>query len=207
MEIRHTLVHQLAHWAEERPQVPAIHEKDASGAWRTYTWAEYWQAVRDTAKGLIALGHQVGDCVALIGGSRCGWVISEFGIMAARGIPAPIYPNNTADQAAYIVKHSRSKIAIADTGEQLAKYREGIERGLMSAEKLIVMDEPTEDEMSFEALLALGREQDDAELDKRLAELTPDETQLLIYTSGTTGTPKGVQLSHTNMIALTKDLL
>jgi len=207
--MQHTLVHQLAHLAETKAQKPAIHEKDVSGKWRTYTWSEYWEAARNTAKGLIALGHQPGECVALLAGSRCGWVICEFGIMAARGIPASIYPNNTVEQASYIVSHSRAKIAITDTAAQLAKYREGIERGLMSVEKLVLMDEPADDEgvMSLEALQALGKEQDDAELDKRLAELTTEETQLLIYTSGTTGTPKAVELSNHNMVSMTREVL
>ena len=207
---RHTLVHRLADWAERQPDTPSIHEKTADGSWRTYTWAEYWTAVRDTAKGLIALGHEVGDCVALVGDSRCGWVISQFAIQAARGVPTPIYTNNTVEQAAYIAQHARTKIAIADTAEQLGKYQAGIAQGLMSAEHLIVMDEPADDDdrvMSLEQLQALGREQGDAELEKRIAEITTDETALLIYTSGTTGLPKGVQLSHLNMTSMTEGLL
>ena len=210
MELQKTLVHQIAHWAAQTPDEPAIHEKDDAGQWRTYTWSEYWEAVRNTAKGLMALGHEVGDCVALIGGSRCGWVICEFGIMAARGVPAPIYPNNTVEQAAYIVGHSKAKIAIADTEEQVEKFRKGNEQGLMDTEKLVMMDEPKKEEeglLSLKALQALGAEQSDALLEKRLEELTPDETQLLIYTSGTTGTPKAVQLTSTNMISLIDAML
>ena len=205
VELQKTLVHQIAHWADKTPDEPAIHEKDDRGKWRTYTWAEYWEAVRNTAKGLITLGHEPGDCVALIGGSRCGWVICEFAIMAARGVPAPIYPNNTVDQASYIVNHSKAKIAIADATENLDKFREGNARDLMSAETLVQMDDLDKDEdgvLSLEALQEKGKEESDDELDKRLDELKPEETQLLIYTSGTTGTPKAVQLSSTNMLAL-----
>ena len=207
---QHTLVHRLADWAERQPAAPAIHEKKQDGSWRSYSWAEYWTAVRDTAKGLIALGHQVGDCVALVGGSRCGWVISEFAIQAARGVPAPIYTNNTVEQTAYIARHANAKIAIAGTVEELDKYRAGIARGLMSAEHLILMDEPVDDHervMSLEQLQALGREQSDAELSERIAGITTDETALLIYTSGTTGLPKGVQLSHLNMTSMTEGVL
>ncbi len=205
----HTLVHWLAHWAETTPDAPAIHEKAPDGSWRTWTWASYWDDVRQLAKGLIALDHQVGDCVGLIGGSRCGWVISQFAIMAARGIPASIYPNNTVEQASYIIGNSRAKIVIADTSEQLAKYRDGIKRELMTAEHLVLMDEPDADDSDVHSLSALqvkGRELDDAELDKRLAEMTSDETTMLIYTSGTTGVPKGVQLSHSNIMAMSEGL-
>ncbi len=209
MNERHTLVHCLRHWADTTPDAPAIHEKAADGTWRTWTWARYWQDVRDLAKGLIALGHEPGDCVGLIGGSRCGWVISQFAIMAARGIPASIYPNNTTEQAAYIIGNSRAKIVIADTAAQLAKYREGIERGLMTADHLVLMDEPAEgttDVHSLAALQAMGRELDDGLIDTRLAEMTDDETTMLIYTSGTTGVPKGVQLSHGNIMAMSEGL-
>ncbi len=205
-----TLIHRLAGWAESKPDTAAIHDRNPDGSWTSLTWREYWQACRDTAKGLIALGHEVGDCVAIVGGSRCDWVIAQFGIQAARGIPAPIYPNNTTEQTSYIAKHARTKIAIADTAEQLAKYVSGIEQGLMSADKLILMDEPTGDDdrvLSLAKLQALGREQDDTELDKRINELTTDETALLIYTSGTTGLPKAVMLSHTNMVGLAEALL
>jgi long-subunit acyl-CoA synthetase (AMP-forming) len=210
MALAPTLVGRLAHWARIQPNAPAIHEKKADGTWHSYTWGEYWDAVRSTAKGLIALGHQVGECAALIGGSRCGWVICEFALQAARGTPAPIYPNNTAEQVSYIARHARTRIAIADTLEQLAKYRQGIEQGLMSTEHLVLMDEPEggdERVISLAELQQLGREQDDGELDRRLGELTTDETALLIYTSGTTGLPKGVQLSHSNMVYLSDTML
>ncbi len=209
MAERHTLVHWLAHWAETTPDAPAIHEKAPDGTWRVWTWARYWRDVRDLSKGLIALDHQVGDCVGLIGGSRCHWVISQFAIMAARGIPASIYPNNTTEQASYIIGNSKSKIVIADTSEQLAKYRDGIERGLMSAEHLVLMDEPeagVTDVHSLTSLCAKGREQDDTELDKRLSEMQDDETTMLIYTSGTTGVPKGVELTHGNIMAMSEGL-
>ena len=209
-DVRRTLVHRLEHWAKTTPDAPAIHEKNHDGTWHTRTWAQYWQEVRDTAKGLIALGHEVGDCVGLIGGSSCGWVISQFAIMSTRGVPAPIYPNNTTEQAAYIIGNSRSKIAIAGNQEQLDKYLEAIDKKLMTCEHLICIDEPSKTDprvRSITALQELGRQQDDAELDKRLGELTDDETSMLIYTSGTTGVPKGVQLSQGNIVAMADGLL
>ncbi|MBT3219152.1 MAG: long-chain fatty acid--CoA ligase [Proteobacteria bacterium] len=209
-DVRRTLVHRLEHWAQTTPDAPAIHEKKPDGTWHTRTWAQYWQEVRDTAKGLIALGHQVGDCVGLLAGSRCGWVISQFATQSARGIPAPIYPNNTTEQAAYIIGNSRSNIAIAGNQEQLDKYLEAIDKGMMKCEHLICMDEPSKKDprvRSMTALQELGRQQDDSELNKRLTELTDDETSMLIYTSGTTGVPKGVQLSQGNIVAMADGLL
>ena len=204
MTERRTLVDQLAGWADKTPDQKAIATK-VKGEWDSLTWKEYWTAARETAKGLIALGHEVGDCVAIVGNNRSEWVICQFGIMAARGVPAPIYATNTEEQTAYIVKHSRSKVAFCDNQAQLDKYKTCLDQGLMEIDKIVTMDEIDDDDervMSLSALRALGREADDAELDKRFDELTDDETALLIYTSGTTGVPKAVTLDHGAMVVI-----
>ena len=196
----HTLVHRLADWAEKKPNSPSIHGK-VDGAWASRTWAQYWGDVRLFAKGLIALGHQRGECVAIVGDNRMEWVICELGIMAAGGIPAPIYTTELPERVAYIVGNAEAKLAICDTAAQYAKYTGAIADGLMSLDRIITMDsfDAGEEAITFDALLALGREQDDAELDARIDALSVDETGLLIYTSGTTGKPKGVMLEHGGM--------
>ncbi len=204
MTDRHTLIDQLEGWARKRPKRQAIATK-VNGAWQPHTWSEYWEDVRVTAKGLIALGHQPGECIALVGNNRSEWVICQFGIMAARGVPAPIYATNTKEQTAYIVEHSRSKIAVCDDQAQLEKYLSCIEGGLMEVDKIITMDVIESDDervMSLDAVRELGRAQSDEELDERLEALTEDETALLIYTSGTTGVPKAVILDHGGMVRM-----
>lgn len=202
-----SLVHQLAHWATHRPRDPVLHERDASGAWRSLTWADYWDAVRRVAKGLMAMGHAPGEAVAIVGVNRADWVICELGIMAAGGMPAPIYTTSTADQTAYIVQQSGARIAICDGAEQLDKYRYAIEQGWMAPEHLVTMDEvPTaagDDRVrSLRALMEAGAGTSDAELDARIAALGPDDTGLLIYTSGTTGKPKGAELTHRGLTSI-----
>jgi long-chain acyl-CoA synthetase len=200
----HTLVHQLENWAKTRPNDNAIHGRKPGGGWNSWTWKKYWADARTVARGLIALGHEVGDCVAIVGDNRPEWSLCEFGIMAARGVPAPIYTTLTREQVAYIVSHSQAKIAICDKQEQLDKYLQAIEQGeTPTVEKIITMDDiETDDErvLSFAKLLELGREHEEAEGQKRIDELTDSETALLIYTSGTTGTPKAVQLDHGGML-------
>lgn len=199
---RHTLVHQLADWAERKGDAPAIYEKAASGEFTHLTWSQYWDKVRQVAKGLISLGHQPGDCVAIVGNNRVDWVICQFGIMAARGVPAPIYTTNTTSQVAFIVSHCKAKIAICDGKEQLAKYQEGQKNGDFDVTHFVAMDDDCKAEgvMPLSELMATGAAADDAELDKRLAEVGETDTALLIYTSGTTGTPKAVQLNNRGMI-------
>lgn len=92
-----TLVHQLVRWARELPDEDALHDKIGE-TWRPLTWAAYWRAVQETGQGLLALGHQPGECVALIGANRADWVICQMAIMAIGGVPAPIYTTCTAEQ-------------------------------------------------------------------------------------------------------------
>ncbi len=65
-----TLVHCIAAWASERPDSSALHDRGANEAWVPITWSEYWTAIRETAKGLIALGHKAGECVAIVGANQ-----------------------------------------------------------------------------------------------------------------------------------------
>ncbi|HJL33526.1 MAG TPA: AMP-binding protein, partial [Polyangiaceae bacterium LLY-WYZ-15_(1-7)] len=209
MAAPHTLVHHIAHWAEQKPHVPALHAKRA-GRWMSLSWSEYWRNVRAVAKGLIALGHEPGDCIAIAGANQPEWVQLEFGAEAARGVPAPIYGNSTVEQTAYIVKDSGSKIVCCDSLELLEKFLEGEAQGLFpKAVKYVTFTPlaplPAAAEgrvMAFDELLQLGHAQDDAELDARLDALTDDETCLMIYTSGTTGVPKGVEIDHGGQILI-----
>ncbi len=196
-----TLVHRLAGWADKKPDEPAIHGK-SGGSWRALTWREYWTAAQETARGLIELGHKEGECVAIVGDNCPEWVVAQFGIMAARGVPAPIYTTNTDDQTAYIVKHSQAKIAFCDNKAQLDKYLRCIEQGKMSVDHIVTLHKVESKDkrvMSLEALRKLGQKKHEDALKKRLEEMTDTETALLIYTSGTTGVPKAVTLDHGGM--------
>lgn len=202
MDTKNTPVHRIAKWATELPDQPAIHGRDKGGNWASHTWSEYWRDLRKVAKGLIALGYEAGDCVGLVGVNRTEWVLSQFGIMAAGGIPAPIYTTNTTDQVAFILAHCRCKIAICDDRTQLAKYLASCKTDNVQIEKIITMDEIDSDDdrvISLKTLIEMGEKEDDAELDRRLDALDPSATGLLIYTSGTTGVPKAVQLTHEGM--------
>lgn len=207
-----TLVQRIEHWATTKPNVPAIHGKK-SGRWVSLTWAEYWRNVRDVAKALVALGHQPGECVAICGANQPEWVQYEFGIQAARGVPAPIYGNATTAQMGYIVKDSAAKLAVVDGVEPLRKLLDGERDGLFApVSKILFFDRfeiPTElasrladRGMSFDEVLALGRAQDDGAVKARLEALDPNETCILIYTSGTTGQPKGVEISAAGQLVI-----
>jgi long-subunit acyl-CoA synthetase (AMP-forming) len=205
-----TLPGQIARLALERPDRKALIEMGPDGDWVSTSWGEYWQTVRNLAKALISLGMQAGDSVALVGNNRRDWVISQMGISAATGVPAPIYVTNTVDQVAYIVNHCRAKIAICDNQEQLNKYLSALDRGLIELEHIITMDAlDSEHTMvtSLADIITRGSLELDDELDRRMAAVEPDDLALLVYTSGTTGVPKGAKFTHRGIDAMGQALI
>lgn len=202
---RHTLVHQLADWAERQPSAPAMYGRDAAGRRQTITWAEYWDQARAFAKAIIQAGHQVGDAVAIMGNNRPEWVIAQLGTMTAGGVPAPIYPTSTPEQIAHIFKNSGAKIAVVDQPEHLERLLDCERRGLIEPEVLVRMSEgPAEGKVQrFPDFLASGRRAGgDDEVDSRMAGLGLNDTGLFIYTSGTTGVAKGAELTHGNLVSM-----
>lgn len=207
MSARHTLPHQVADWADKKPSAPAVHAKDGSGRWKTWTWAEYWADIRAFAKAIMVLGHEPGGAVTICGNNRTEWVVAQLGTMAAGGVPAPVYQTSTPEQTRHIIDNSGAKIAVCESPELLAKFSELDAAGQVELEHLVLMDPPSGElgakVRSFEALLALGRsEGDDAALDTRMAALELEATGLFIYTSGTTGVPKGAELTHRGLTAM-----
>ncbi|MFW2389419.1 MAG: AMP-binding protein, partial [Polyangiales bacterium] len=191
--------------AAERPGQVALIEAGPDGGKISTTWAEYWDAVRGLAKGLIRFGVQPGDGVALIGNNRRDWVISQMGISAAAAVPAPIYVTNTVEQVAYIVNHCRAKVAICDGKAQLDKYLAALDGGLVQLDRIITMDAvPSDREIvsSLADVIAEAASEPDAELERRMAATQPDDLALLIYTSGTTGVPKGAMCTHRSIHAM-----
>ena len=223
-DLEGTLVGKIQHWAERTPDAPALHEKRAE-RWRHISWAQYWQNVRGLAKGLLELGHQRGECVAIVGANRPEWVQCQFAIQAIGGIPAPIYVTNTAEQAGYVVAHSRARILIADSAEQVQKLLSAEASGAFPAlEHIVTFDrlEPaTHSDLrefggaldrlrSLDQVLGDGRKAD-ADIERALVErldaIEPTDTCMLIYTSGTTGVPKAVELDHGGQLAIGQSLL
>jgi len=205
-----TLPGQIAKFAASRPNRTALVEMGPDGDWVSTTWSEYWDSVRGLAKALIALGVQPGDGVALIGNNRRDWVISQMGISAAGAVPAPIYVTNTVEQVAYIVQHSRAKVAICDSQAQLDKYLRALDQGLIEVEHIIVMDPVESDREMVTTLsetIARGAERPDDEVERRMAAAKPDDLALLIYTSGTTGVPKGAMCSHRGIEAMGRAII
>jgi long-subunit acyl-CoA synthetase (AMP-forming) len=200
MTVTGTMLDKIRRHAEERPGASALHDRKADGSWKTTSWEGYWRRVREVGKGLMTLGLEPQQTVAIVGANRPEWVIAQHGINAAGGVPAPLYATLLPEQMAYIMNNAETRVAVCDDREQLDKYLKIADEELAPLEHIVTMDDLGVDDervIPLAALEAKGAEAvSDADLDARIDAAKPEDVALLIYTSGTTGKPKGAMLSH-----------
>ena len=182
----------------------------AQGRIEALSSKEVFERIRDLSLGLGSLGVSSGDRVAMVAESRPEWLLSDLAILAAGGVTVPIYPTLSASGAKYILQDSAAKVLVVSTRLQLDKVQE-VRHQLPSLEAVIVMDEAaatgspsvlplselaTRGHARMTGEWGTGRAFRDA---TRL--VTPEQLATIIYTSGTTGEPKGVMLTHGNLVA------
>jgi long-chain acyl-CoA synthetase len=190
--------------AHAHPDLVLFHNKE-QGEWRAINWGEAGRIISEIANGLIALGLQIADRVCILSENRLEWLYADLGIISAGGATAAIYPSNLSDEVEYIVNHSDARWIFVSNLSQLRKL-ESREQRMKNLQKVIMLDRLEnypEDAIGLEQLQELGRnfaQGHPEELRRRIDSLTPDHLLTLIYTSGTTGPPKGVMLTHGNII-------
>ena len=170
------------------------------GGWKTYTWNEYRQQVRQVARALIALGTQPKSGVCIIGYNCPEWFFADVGAIYAGAMPAGIYTTNSAEQCEYIARHCDASVAFVENQEQLAKFL-AVRANLPALKAIVLMQGESAEHgvYSWSRFLGLGLNTSEQDVDRRVAAQGPDDVATLIYTSGTTGIPKGVMLSHDNI--------
>jgi long-chain acyl-CoA synthetase len=173
------------------------------GAWRAVSSEELRAAVEETSMGLRTLGVEKGDKVAILSENRPEWAIADFATLCAGAADATIYATLTPAQVQYILEDSESKVVFVSNAAQAAKVAE-VRGKLPSLQHVVRFDRaPVPGTTSLDELRAKGREALDADRDavrRRAGEVTKDDLATLIYTSGTTGDPKGVMLTHGNLV-------
>ncbi|MEI7818195.1 MAG: long-chain fatty acid--CoA ligase, partial [Desulfuromonadales bacterium] len=182
------------------------------GAFVTLTYADYYERALMAARGLGKMGVKPGDRIAILSENRAGWVIADMGILCARCVTVPIYPTNTPEQIEYMINHSGARIVFVSGKFQytkLLKVREALPRLelVVSFERFI--GEQGLPVTTFYQLSEIDSPISDNEkidLEAEIDRIDPGNMLTLIYTSGTTGVPKGVMLSHNNILTNTQYL-
>lgn len=203
-----TLCHLLEHNATTFPDREALSAKDASGQWRHLTWAQYREQVAEVAMGLKELGLKPGDFAAIMARNIPEHLIADLGIVHARGIPVSMYNTLAPDQIAYIAGHCEAKVAFLENRTFFERW-EKVQTELPNLQKVVLMEDAGEFAdndwvIGWEDLRAKGRSALEGQgrdaFDAMWHEVKPDDYATLIYTSGTTGNPKGVILTHYNVV-------
>jgi long-subunit acyl-CoA synthetase (AMP-forming) len=171
------------------------------GEWEEMTWGEYYDQVKITARAFIALGLEKGKAISILGNNCPQWFISDLAAIFAGAVPGGIYTTNSPEQCKFIASHSEANIAVVENAEQLAKFIE-IRNELPDLKAIVMMNGSDPDEMvySWNELPKIAQKVSEDQLNERIKAQKPDDCCTLIYTSGTTGNPKGVMISHDNII-------
>ena len=193
-------------WAMRSPQQVAMREKDF-GIWQEYTWAETWDLIETAAHGLLALGFEVGDRVAIHSEDRPEWVILDLATVAVRGVTVGLYPTNPTAEVEYLIGDCTPGVFFAEDQEQADKVLE-VPAETVASVRRIIYTEPRgfgdyhDPRLLFwDTFLETGRRHRDAHPDavaQRMAQATESDVMTLVYTSGTTGPPKGAMLTNAN---------
>ena len=199
-----TFCHMFMQTCADHPTRTALVDRDG-GTVRRRTWADYQRLATQVAMGMRRLGIDHGDRVAIMANNRPEHVIADVGVMLSGATPISIYNTFTADQTAYIANDAAVKVAVVEV-EYLDKWRELRERGVLEALEHLVLigaDPQSDDELTWDDLLARGREAlatGEGEFENSWRAVEPEDVCTIIYTSGTTGHPKGVQITHRNLM-------
>lgn len=201
---------------------PTYAELGPVGQWKGVSFKEFFHECRLVSLGLMELGIKPKDKVAILSNTRFEWSLADMAILGSGAITIPIYASNTPDDVVYILNHSEARIAFIEDAKQLQKiFDKRAEKAdcLPHLEKVILLDpaamrlaaeqgEGLKSAMTLQALRELGKRGEGKDGDRFENHLATADAQDLIticYTSGTTGIPKGVMITHDNLMSVLED--
>jgi len=182
--------------------------KKQLGIWKTYTWKDYYEHVKAFCLGMVSLGLERGDKVAIIGDNTPEWYFADLGVQSTGATAVGIYTDSTAADVRYIIDHADARFVVAKDQEQIDKMLD-IKNELPMVQKVIYWDEnglwDYADPIlcSFEEVEEMGRKYEEEHpgvFEELVEQGKGEDVCLLMYTSGTTGAPKGALISHNSLI-------
>jgi long-chain acyl-CoA synthetase len=166
------------------------------------TYPELGAICTDIARGLIGLGIEPGDRVAILGLTSANWTLADCGSLCAGAVVTPIYHTNSPEECSYVLGHSEARLVFCDDAAQAAKVEQI--RDQCPALEHVVTFEPVTGAITLDELRGRGVDVPAERVRERLAASRADDLATLVYTSGTTGPPKGCMLSHENLLSTTR---
>ena len=184
--------------AGERDSGTALRQ-ERDGAPLALSYGELGRAASEIAQGLVALGVQRGDRVAILSDTRLEWTVVDCGALVAGSIVVPIYQTNSPPECEYVLQHSGARVVVCENEDQLAKVA-SVRHRCPDLQHVVAMEGAGSGVTSLEELRERGAAVEGSVADLQRG-IEADDVATIVYTSGTTGPPKGCMLTHANMLS------
>lgn len=194
-----TRIFDLLQLSQEKFQKEDIVAAKQNGEWNKYSTQKFIDLVESLSRGLIASGIKKDDKIAIMSANRPEWNICDFGIMQIGATQVPMYPTLAENDIKFIIRDAQVKLIFVS--DQALYDKVNRVRALDQSDFKVYSFDHIEGVPHWQDLIELGKNNNSIDLQPYRDEITPDDLLTLIYTSGTTGTPKGVMLSHNNLVS------
>ncbi len=200
-----SIPHAFAETVAAQGDAPAYSDKIGieGPGWRTLSWTELRETALDVAAALVDLGVLPGDRVAIMASNRIEHVLADLGALHAGATPMSIYNTLSPNQVAYVAGHSEPSVVVLENADHVARWSQALAAG--AAPQIVMLDPASAPAgaITWDELLERGRAtrgKHQAEVEQRWQAIDPEQPATILYTSGTTGNPKGVVITHRNVL-------
>ena len=189
----------IPYWQQKNFPNPNMFVSKENGNWHGISTGEFILRSMEVSKGLISLGIQPGDKIAVASSNRLEWNILDIGVQQIGAILVPVYPNISENDYRFILNDAQVKICVVSNLE-LATKMSNVKGDISSLEHLFTFDE-IDGFTNWKQIFELASSTPETDVHKRMEQVKKTDLVTIIYTSGTTGNPKGVMLSHNNLLS------